>query len=166
MSRRYLKSEDGFTLLELLISVAMIVLLAAVGIPVYQRFMQNSKHAEANTNLSGIKIAQEGYRLTEGTYVDCPQHPAAAPDRVPDLWTGNANYNAIGFSTSSKVRFVYQVSAISPIEFVGEALGDTDGDGDRVLFIITEDDAPHLIGTKPGDAGLTLALGTMGDTAD
>ena len=38
------KKEKGFTLMELLIAVAIVVILAGVGIPVYLRFMSGAKH--------------------------------------------------------------------------------------------------------------------------
>ena len=114
-------------------------------------------------------MAQWGYKSANGTYIDCAASPRpvealdeqAAPWR--DLGTG---FTQLGFSTK-EVCFVYQVSGATEKGFVVEAIGDCDGDGNRILYVGTERVLPpHVIGTDAGDAALTLALGTRGDMKD
>ena len=49
------KSRKGFTLIELLVVVAIIGILAAVGIPIFQGFMATAKIESTKTNHSNIK---------------------------------------------------------------------------------------------------------------
>ena len=55
------KSKKGFTLIELMIVVAIIGILAAIAIPNFLKFQAKSKQSEAKTNLKGIYTAETGY---------------------------------------------------------------------------------------------------------
>ncbi len=54
-------NRKGFTLIELMIVVAIIGILAAVAIPGFMRYIKQSKTAEATTNLNSIIKGAESY---------------------------------------------------------------------------------------------------------
>jgi type IV pilus assembly protein PilA len=56
-----LRSKKGFTLIELMIVVAIIGILAAIAIPNFMRFQAKSRQSEAKTNLGGIFTAETAY---------------------------------------------------------------------------------------------------------
>src|SRR5512134_45421 len=56
-----LRNRKGFTLIELMIVVAIIGILAAIAIPNFLRFQAKSKQSEAKTNLGGIFTAMTSY---------------------------------------------------------------------------------------------------------
>ena len=56
------KGKKGFTLIELMIVVAIIGILAAIAIPNFLRFQAKSKQSEAKGNLGGIFTAQVAYQ--------------------------------------------------------------------------------------------------------
>ena len=158
------KKEKGFTLMELLIAVAIVVILAGVGIPVYLKFMTGAKVAEASTNLAGIKLAEEGYKLANGVYLTCSVEPRDAPNQDPVPWVDRTgNFDAIDFSVGGDVRFVYEVTAVNALgvnSFEVGAQGDTDGDGTLILFTCTNTTSP----AATGDVGYTGTL--TGGTGD
>ncbi len=65
-----LRSKKGFTLIELMIVVAIIGILAAIAIPNFLRFQAKSKQSEAKTNLGGIFTAEVSYRAEHDQYAD------------------------------------------------------------------------------------------------
>jgi len=66
------KQQQGFTLIELMIVVAIIGILAAVAIPAYQDYTQRAQMAEAFSSAEGMKTAIAEFAQTNGAF------PAAA----------------------------------------------------------------------------------------
>ncbi len=150
------RKEKGFTLMELLIAVAIVVILAGVGIPVYLKFMAGAKHAEAGTNLASISMGEQGYKLANGVFLACGVAPRNPPteDAVP--WADNAGgtFGLIDFTVAGDVRFVYEVESLTTTTFTAGALGDTNGDGTMVIFTATES-------TSPAKATVATTVGAL-----
>jgi len=62
------KNEKGFTLIELMIVVAIIGILAAVAIPNFLRYQAKSKQSEARVILSGIYTSETAYFAEQNSY--------------------------------------------------------------------------------------------------
>ncbi len=60
--------QSGMTLIELLIVVAIVGILAAVGVPMYIGYIDSAKADEAKNNLRSIRLMQENYRSDNNTY--------------------------------------------------------------------------------------------------
>ena len=56
-----LREKKGFTLIELMIVVAIIGILAAIAIPNFLKFQAKAKQSEAKTNLGAVFTAQTAY---------------------------------------------------------------------------------------------------------
>jgi len=65
--------QKGFTLIELMIVVAIIGILAAIAIPAYQDYTQRAQVGEAMTLVSGAKTALAEFAQTNGTYPTAAQ---------------------------------------------------------------------------------------------
>ncbi len=70
-------SRKGFTLIELMIVVAIIGILAAIAIPNFLRFQLKSRTSESKVNLAAIRTAEESYLAEFGTYIAAAASPAA-----------------------------------------------------------------------------------------
>ena len=62
---------QGFSLIELLITLAIVAVLASITAPTFSGFVTKSRRADAMVALLSVQLAQENYRA---------QYPAYAPD--------------------------------------------------------------------------------------
>lgn len=63
------KRGRGFTLIELIISVAIIAILTAIAVPAYSAYVQRAARAEAKSALLLVTQAIERFHTENGTYV-------------------------------------------------------------------------------------------------
>jgi len=85
--------KKGFTLVELMIVVAIIGILAAIAIPNFVRFQARSKQSEAKTNLKAIFTGQKARYAERDSY--------------------SASLGDIGFSPERGNRYQYDLGAIA-----------------------------------------------------
>jgi type IV pilus assembly protein PilA len=63
-----LKNKKGFSLVELMVVVAIIGILASIGIPSMQRYMAKARQSEAKTNLAGMYTTEKAFFAEFNTY--------------------------------------------------------------------------------------------------
>ena len=109
----------GFTLIELMIVVAIVGILAAIAYPSYTDSVRKGRRAEAIVDLTAIQLAQERWRANNATYgfiapcttpqAGCFQIQAAAG--VGTITTEGGYYNLTNIGAPSGTAFSAQAAA-------------------------------------------------------
>ena len=64
------KNEKGFTLIELMIVIAIIGILAAIAIPQFSAYRTRSYNSAAQSDVRNLATAQEAYYVDHSTYAN------------------------------------------------------------------------------------------------
>ena len=124
-----LRTRKGFTLIELMIVVAIIGILAAIAIPNFLRFQLKSKTSEGKVNLAALRTAEESYLAEFGSYVSAAAAPTAAPTTTKNGWPAAApGFDTIGWGPEGAVFFQYAIS-VTGTGYTAVADADLDGNG-------------------------------------
>ena len=62
------RSEDGFTLIELMVTILIIAVLAAIAIPVFMKQREKGWRAQTQTALKNTAVAEEAFIVDHGSY--------------------------------------------------------------------------------------------------
>jgi type IV pilus assembly protein PilA len=107
------KKQNGFTLIELMIVVAIIGILAAIALPAYQNYTNKAKFSEVLSLISGHKLAIEICAQTEGTLANC----APTENGVPANLTTTGRLNSLGWVQGTGVLTATAVgSSTTPVD--------------------------------------------------
>jgi len=158
----------GFTLIELMIAVAIIGILATGAIAGFQGSQLRSKFAEAKTNLSSVRQVQIAYSAEAGAFVAATPSPAIGiPNPAKMNWAAVRNnfssvagmgFDTLGWKPEGATFFDYDSAAslgVGGPRFTAAAYGDTDGDGAMSVVMYTYPDNQD----NPEPCGLCGPLG-------
>lgn len=116
------KQHKGFTLIELMIVVAIIGILAAIAIPNFLRYQAKTKQSEAKSNLGSIFTSQVTYFGEEDVYASTIAN--------------------LGWAPEGTTRYAYSISTAAPAnatQFSSRATGNIDTDTTADVWVIDDD---------------------------
>jgi type IV pilus assembly protein PilA len=151
ISRLNKRIQGGFTLIELMIVVAIIGILAAVAIPAFMKYIRKSKTTEAVQGIKKIYDGARSYYMDESNKrgsttaiakqfpnaaaqtpaAKCCTNPGGKCNPVPANWD-TPEWNALKFSMEDPFYFQYTYTATgvdTSAAFTARANGDMDCDG-------------------------------------
>lgn len=133
----------GFTMIELMIVVAILGFLSMISIPSFLRFLSKAKRAEAYMNLGSLYVAQKTYWAEHGTYLSVLNGKDSVGWK-PEGYSGGGvkerfNYT-YGFNQGQEGQHFFTGKLKAPQSSLGAtkadkesfiiaAAGDIDGDG-------------------------------------
>lgn len=133
----------GFSLIELMVVVAIIAFLSMIAMPSFMRFLAKTKRAEAYMNLSNLYTAQMMYKQEHNTFGTMLNGPEGIGWR-PSI---NALYT-YGFSGGSEGQHFFTGTSKIP----ASALKDAHANKDSFMIIaagdIDGDGIPDILGVK------------------
>lgn len=101
-------SASGFSLVELMIVVAIIGLLSAVAIPNFQKFQAKSKTTEAKLQLAAIYTSEASFYGSYNIYHNCLNYMGYNPGEFRE-----SRYYAVGINDTANIDIVAYDSAVN-----------------------------------------------------
>jgi len=103
------RMQKGFTLIELMIVVAIVGILASLALPAYSSYTKKAKFAEVVSAVAGVKIAIEVCYATKGDLSDCD----TAAKSSADLTGAAAGNYVTGVTITAADNSIVAASAIA-----------------------------------------------------
>lgn len=129
-----MRRSQGFTLIEIMIVIAIIGILSAVAMPQYQDYVRRSRITIATSALSAMRVSMEQYFQDNRSYIAACQPGTVAPTPGP---APNATSPSFTFACSNLALTTYTVTATG----VGQMAG--------FIYTINEQNVRATLGTGP-----------------
>ena len=113
MLHQRFRNARGFTLIEVMITVAIIGILAAVALPQYTAYVTRSRLADASTGLATMRAQMERYYQDNRTYADIGTF--VSPCNNATVTTRTFGNFVIGCTTANATQFTLEAVGNGPV---------------------------------------------------
>ena len=145
------QSQQGFTLVELLIAMVIAAILAAIAIPSYSSYIQKSRRTDAKSALLNLASLEERYFSTTNTYTTAPANLGYAAGTVTPFPVSNGYYNITAINVIAAVAPANATSVGTPASYTitATAIGTQANDAACTTFMISSSGQQTATGTDP-----------------
>ena len=118
MGLRMTRPSSGFTLVELMIVVAILAIVAAIAIPAYNGYIRESRLGAMRMNLETLRIAVEAFRLDDpaasyGPVTPTPLEAASIFERFG--WRPEGGSSVYSYLVDVTATSTYEICAAAPV---------------------------------------------------
>jgi prepilin-type N-terminal cleavage/methylation domain-containing protein len=111
-------SHRGFTLVELMIVVAIMTIVMTIAIPAYLGYMEEAKLATLRQSLDGMRTFVEDYRLENGAYAAAQWKADGSVKTLDTLyrWVPDGDSGTIDYTLTVNADGTYDVVAVDTLD--------------------------------------------------
>lgn len=117
------KTQHGFTLIELMITVAIVAVLAAIAVPSYRNYVMRGRLTEAHSQLAALGASLQQYYQDNRSYVGACGAAGSGLAALPD---------------STNMQFTFSCPTLTATNFVANATGKVGGIVSGFTFSLAE----------------------------
>jgi prepilin-type N-terminal cleavage/methylation domain-containing protein len=95
-----IKTQQGYTLTELIITVGLIGILSGIAIPAYKGYMKVSKHGTTMQNAEQLALFLDNYFYENGTYIAGTYMPGGDVITLPNAlgWRPDGDKDSFSYN--------------------------------------------------------------------
>jgi prepilin-type N-terminal cleavage/methylation domain-containing protein len=124
---KFLRSEKGFTLIEILVVVIIVAILAAIAVPIYMRYVEKARSTEAQNAITAIRKAFDVYRNNYGSTENYTVEDAMKDAQLGEATVKHWEFEVIGSGVTGPKKIVATSTADFPA-----------GEGKQVTYDVEE----------------------------
>ncbi|UQZ89072.1 hypothetical protein C4J81_07620 [Deltaproteobacteria bacterium Smac51] len=164
------QNKKGFTLIELMIVVAIIAILATIAVPMYQRYIERARNSASQSLLKQLALAEESYNVDNQIYI------TSLTDNVTPIggnaMSGLAALAEYGFRPDRNVAFYVTGPGGTAVGYVAFAVHNSGGSavyaydtvgstGVQRVSSVADPADPASVGSKFGDGSVEFTFANL-----
>ena len=111
-------SAPGFSLVEMMIVVAIIAILGAIAIPAYVGYLEEAKFSTLRLSIDSMRVSLEDYLLENGNYVAAQWKADGSVKTLESIydWVPDGDKGTIDYTVTVNAGGTYDVLAVDTVE--------------------------------------------------